>query len=310
MIKLTKPKFWDEKNNNLISILLLPLSYLIQLLFILTKSFNTKEKFKIPIICIGNIYIGGTGKTPLSIELLKILKKFYKKPVFIKKFYYNQNDEFLLLKQFGPVYREDNRSDAINNAIHDRANIAILDDGFQDLSIHKNLSIICFNEKQWIGNGFTIPSGPLREKLSALKKAHFVIINGKKNFDIEKSVLNFNNKIKIFYMSYDVDKIGKYKKKKIISFAGIGNPVNFFDLLKKNKLNIIEKFSFPDHYKYSIEDLDKLLLNCNKKGAILLTTEKDYLRLPKKYRKKINFLKLKVKIKNRDKFIKFIKKLI
>lgn len=310
MIKLLKPKFWERKNNILIPILFLPISLVIQMLFVLKKIFNTKEKFQIPIICVGNIYIGGTGKTPISIELLKILKKIYKKPVFIKKNYPDQIDEFLLLKQYGPVYKEDSRSIAIRNAVKAGAKIAILDDGFQDLSIHKNVNIICFNEKQWIGNGFTIPSGPLREKLTALKKVNCVIINGKRDRDKENYILNINNKIKIFYVNYIADKINRYKRKKIISFAGIGNPDNFFNLLKKNKLNVIEEFSFADHYKYTDRDLNKLLLNCKQKNAILLTTEKDYLRLPKKYKKKINFIKLKVKIINKEKFIKYIKKLI
>ena len=116
-----------------------------------------------------------------------------------------------------------------------KANVAILDDGFQDFSINKNLSIVCFNEKQWIGNGLTIPSGPLREDLSALKRASCVIINGKKNIDIENKIFSKNKEIKIFILNINHKILIEFKNKKVIAFAGIGNPENFFNLLKDNK---------------------------------------------------------------------------
>ena len=195
MTKFHKPKFWESTVNfNLIAVVLLPISYIIKILFFLKKKLQREEMFKIPIICIGNIYIGGTGKTPLSIELFRLLKRVYKKPIFIKKYYSYQKDEVMLLKKIGPVYEEKTRSQGINKAINNKADIAILDDGFQDYSVKKNLSIICFSGKQWIGNGYTIPSGPLREKLSALKKVKCVVINGKKE--------EFHGKIKNTVYNY------------------------------------------------------------------------------------------------------------
>jgi len=99
-MKLIKPKFWDEKNS-LISFFLLPLSFLFQFLSNLKKKLTKKEKFSIPIICVGNIYIGGTGKTPLCIELAKILEKLNKKIAIVKKFYKAHNDEFMLIESRG-----------------------------------------------------------------------------------------------------------------------------------------------------------------------------------------------------------------
>ena len=98
-------------------------------------------------------------------------------------------------KKIRPVYQNKKRIEAVKNAIKNNADVAILDDGFQDFSIKKNLSIICFNEKQWIGNGLTIPSGPLRESLFGLKRAECVIINGKKNKYIENEIYKKNKKI-------------------------------------------------------------------------------------------------------------------
>tara|TARA_Y100000590_G_scaffold381017_1_gene449806 strand:- start:5852 stop:6781 length:930 start_codon:yes stop_codon:yes gene_type:complete len=306
----SKPKFWDVSHAPLFSVLLYPLSLLIKLLSFIRKIKTKTQGFTIPIICVGNIYLGGTGKTPLCGELYSILVKLSKKPVFIRKKYESYKDEINLLEKIGPVYESLNRATAVTEAIKNKFEIAILDDGFQDFSIKKNLSIICFNEKQWIGNGFTIPSGPLRESLSSLSRADLVMINGEKNMNIEKKILNKNRLIKIFYFSYVPKNIDEFKNKKIICFAGIGNPVNFFSLLKDNKIDTIEEISFPDHYKYSMKDLNDLEKRAKDKKAILLTTEKDYLRINEEQRKNISFLDITVEIKNKDHFIEEIKKII
>ena len=308
-MKFLKPKFWDKNKVSLLSVLLFPFSLLVKLLFFLNILFTKKNTFSIPTICVGNIYIGGTGKTPLCIELFDTLKNLNKRAVFIRKKYTAFEDEVNLLKQNGPIYEGTTRAIAINKAIENKFEIAILDDGFQDFSIQKNLSILCFNEKQWVGNGFSIPSGPLREGLSALKRAHCVLINGKKNINIEKKILEKNKSIKIFYSSYIPQNISNFKNKKIICFAGIGNPNNFFELLKENKINVIENISFPDHYKYSDKDLENLVEKSKKEEAILLTTEKDYMRINSNYGEKISFLKIKLEIKNKSQLIEEIKKL-
>ena len=197
-----------------------------------------------------------------------------------------------------------------SEAKKNNADIAILDDGFQDFSIKNNLSIVCFNEKQWIGNGLTIPAGPLRENLSALKRADCVIINGKKNKDIENKIFSKNGEIKIFYVNYKAQNVNEFKNKKVVAFAGIGNPENFFDLLRNNKLNIIETIEFPDHHKYSEKELENLLSKIKVNNTILLTTEKDYFRISENYKENIKCLKISIEIENRSQFIEEIKKII
>ena len=305
-----KPSFWDKKQISIYTIVLLPIALIIQFISKI-KNLTTKgKKFSIPVICVGNIYLGGTGKTPVCIELNSILKNLNKKTVYIRKSHGDYEDEKNLLEKSGPVYEKSNRTDALNDALQNKFEVAILDDGFQDFSIKKDLCIICFTEKQWIGNGFTIPSGPLREKISSLKRANCVLINGKYNRDIESKILKNNNLIKIFYFNYEPIDINIFRNKKVICFAGIGNPKNFFDLLKENEINILEEISFPDHYNYSIADLDNLIKKAKQKDSILLTTEKDYLRINKDYRKNIDCLKIKVEIEKKDKFIDEIKKVI
>ncbi len=309
-MSLLKPKFWDKNQVSIFSILLLPIALIIKLLSILKKYTTKTYKFSIPVICVGNIYLGGTGKTPLCIEIFSILKNLNKNPAFIRKKYNSFEDEVELQKKTGAVYQNKKRIEALKNAIKNKVNVAILDDGFQDSSISKNLSIVCFNEKQWIGNGFTIPSGPLRENLSALKRADCVIINGKKNESIENKIFSENKEIKIFYSSYQPKNIEEFKNKKIIAFAGIGNPENFFDLLIDNKLNIVETIKFPDHHKYLEKELENLLNKTKDNNSVLLTTEKDYFRMSEKQKKNINYLKIMIELKDKNEFISEIKKII
>jgi tetraacyldisaccharide 4'-kinase len=305
-----KPKFWDKSNISFFSILLFPIALIIEWLGLLKRTLTKTHQFSIPIICVGNIYLGGTGKTPLCIEIFSILKNLNLNPVFIRKKYDSFQDEVDLQKQMGSVYQNKIRRIAVKKSIENKADVAILDDGFQDFSIKKNLSIVCFNERQWIGNGMIIPSGPLRESLSALKRADCVVVNGKKNLDIENKIFSKNKDIKIFYAKYNGKNISKFKKQKVIAFAGIGNPENFFRLLKDNEVEILDEIKFPDHHKYSKKDLENLINKKEENNSILITTEKDYLRIDENYKKNISFLKIEVQVENRDKFIDQIKKII
>ena len=309
-MKFLKPKFWDKKQISFFSILLFPITLFIKLPNFFKRIFTKNYRCSIPVICVGNIYLGGTGKTPLCIEFYSMLKSLNRNPVFIRKKYESFQDEINLLKQIGPTYEGKKRINAINDAIQSKADVAILDDGFQDFSINKNLSIVCFNEKQWIGNGLVIPSGPLREGLSALKRANCVIINGEKNTDIENRIFSNNKEIKIFYTKYKAQNIDEFKNKKVTAFAGIGNPVNFFNLLKDYNIDIFEEISFPDHYDYFDKELENLIYKAKENNTILLTTEKDFLRIEENYKKNINYLKIVVEIENRNQFIEEIKKVI
>ena len=309
-MNFSKPKFWDKTQISFIAILLLPFSLLIKFLSLLNQFFTKTVKSEIPVICVGNIYLGGPGKTPLCIEIYSILKNLEMNPAFIRKEYSLFQDEVDLQKKIGPVYQNKKRIKAIQEAQKNNKNVAILDDGFQDFSFKKNLSIICFNEKQWIGNGLIIPAGPLREDLSALKRANCVFINGKINKNIENKMLEKNEKIKIYYSKYTPQNINEFKGKKIVAFAGIGNPNNFFDLLKDNNLNIIETIKYPDHYKYSEQELENLSNKVRNNDAILITTEKDYLRISNNYKKIIKYLKIKIEIENKNDFIEEVKKVI
>ena len=304
-----KPKFWDSSRFSFWVILFFPISILF-LLFSFIKKLQPPKNFPVPIICVGNIYLGGTGKTPLVSEIFKITKSLGKNPAFVKKYYSYLEDEIEMLKKIGTIFFSKNRTEAIESLIKNENDLAILDDGFQDFSINKNLSIVCFNQKQWIGNGFVIPSGPLRERLSAVKRADCIFINGQKDIKIENEIYKEKKNIKIYYSKYKPIDINKFKNKAIIAFAGIGNPTNFFDLLKENNLLLKEVLYYPDHYNFSKTELDNLINKAKVNNATLLTTEKDYSRIDDNYKKNIEFLKIELEIENKNSFVELIKKSI
>ena len=305
-MKLKKPKFWDNPKLSIWSILFFPFS-LIYFFLSYIKQLKRSKKFHVPIVCVGNIYLGGTGKTPLAKEIFKITKSLGKNPAFVKKYYDYLQDEIEMLEGVGKTFAAKERAEGIDLLIKNNNDIAILDDGFQDSSIRKSFSILCFNQKQWIGNGFLIPSGPLRERLSSIKKADCIVINGDKDNIIENQI-NKIKQLKIFYTKYKPKNLEILKDKKIFAFAGIGNPLNFFELLKKNNLQLLNYQSFPDHYNYKKKDLDNLKSKAKELNALLLTTEKDFCRIDRDVRKGIEKLDVDLEIDYKEEFINLIKK--
>ena len=306
-MKLKKPKFWDLKQISLWALLLTPFAFLFQLVLLLEIFFKKPKNFSVPVICVGNIYLGGTGKTPLTLELFKIIKSIGKNPGFIKKGYDYLDDEIKMLEKIGKVYTDKSREKAINSLISSNYNVAILDDGFQDYSIKKNFSILCFNSRQLIGNGFTIPSGPLRESIKSLKRADCVLINGEKNIKFENKINKFNKNIKIFYSKYKLLDTDGIQNKKVIALAGIGNPENFFDQLKEKNIDLIKTYSYPDHHNYSKKELKNIIDESEKNNAVIVTTEKDYSRMNEEIKLIIKCIKVDLEIENKNDFINLIK---
>jgi tetraacyldisaccharide 4'-kinase len=292
-MKLKKPKFWDHKKPSFFSYLLLPFSIILGLI---TK-IKSKPKFsnsKIKTICVGNIYIGGTGKTSLAIKIKEILDKNNIKACFIKKFYPNQTDEQKLLSKNGVLFSNLKRITALNEAIAEGFEIAIFDDGLQDSSIKYDLEIVCFNNLNWIGNGLTLPSGPLRENINNLKSYENVFLNGNEEslIAIKEQIKRINPNININSGKYIPLNIGEFDKdQNYLVFSGIGNHKTFIEMLKNNKLKIVSDLEYPDHYQYSKKDYDEIIINAKKFNAHIITTEKDYLRLENLNRKEIFYVK-------------------
>ena len=191
----------------------------------------------------------------------------------------------------------------------------ILDDGLQDYKIKKNLNIVCFHQNQLIGNGLVIPSGPLRENLSILKKVNIVLINGVKDVNFESKILKINKTLEIYYCHYRPENIGKFKNDKLLVLAGIANPENFLSLLEKNNLNIVEKLFFPDHYMFSKKEIKNIDNLAKQKNLKIIMTEKDYFKLKDFNLENYDYLKVNLEIKKKKSCLKkslifMIKKLI
>jgi len=302
-MKLYKPKFWDNKIGFL-SIILFPLSLIFIFVTHLNRKISKRKVFKLPIICVGNIYLGGTGKTPTSIFLARELSKLGKKPVILRKYYKNHADEYKLIKNsFKNLIINKNRADGINDAEKNGFDFVILDDGLQDHKINKNIKIVCFNSNQLIGNGLVLPAGPLRERLSILKSAEIVIINGKKNNIFEKKILNINKKLEIFYSFYKPTNLDQFKNKKLLAIAGIGNPYNFFKIIEENNLCISKKLIFPDHYQFSQIEVENIIKDAELNNYEIIMTEKDYFKINNYKLKKINYLKVSLEIPEKKRLL-------
>tara|TARA_B100000161_G_scaffold104522_1_gene73927 strand:- start:1412 stop:2338 length:927 start_codon:yes stop_codon:yes gene_type:complete len=304
-MKLKKPKFWDYEKPNLYATILNPLALFLQLLNSFKRK-TYKQDLKIKTICFGNIYLGGTGKTSLCIALKNILDQRKIKSCFIKKYYEDQYDEQNILKKYGKLFTAKRRIDAIKKAENENYDFAILDDGLQDKSIVPDINIVCFNNINWIGNGLTIPAGPLRENINNLKNYDHVILNGNsENLEsIKKKILSINSKINIHVGKYEVQNISNFKKSEnYLVFSGIGNHKSFISMLKNEGLNVIKDLEFPDHYQYSKDEINKIVLNAEILNCKIITTEKDYLRLENIKSDKIQFVKSQIKIFDESKFL-------
>ncbi len=307
-MKLFKPKFW-KSNKNFFTVLLIPLSLITWIYIILKKTFIQKVKFNIPVICVGNIFIGGTGKTPLSIHIARKLSENGKNPAIVRKYYKSHKDEHkMIISYYNKLILNLNRSKGIYEALEKGYDAVILDDGFQDYKIKKNLSIICFNSNQLIGNGYLFPSGPLRESLGSLRNADILIINGDRSLDFEQKILKIQKDLKIYYSNYKPLNIQEFKNKKLLAISGIGNPENFFKILKDNQMNIQKKMVYPDHYEFTKNEMLKIIEYAKKNDFQIVMTEKDYYKIKDFSLENIKYLKVKLEIEKEEEFIKNVMK--
>jgi len=309
-MNLKKPKFWDYKKPNIYAYCLQPLAYILQIINSIKFLVKIKnQNLKIKTICIGNIYIGGTGKTSLSIKINEILNSNNIRSCFIKKFYDNQIDEKKLLEKRGKVFSSLKRIDAINQAEDEEFDVAILDDGLQDRTLKCDINFVCFNNQNWIGNGLTIPAGPLRESIKNLKRYHHIFINGNNKHlsDIKKDILKINPNINIHVGIYQPLNLHEFNKNdQYLVFSGIGNHQTFTSMIKENGLNISKDIEFPDHYKYTDSDIEQIIDQANALNSKIITTEKDYLRLENYKPKEIKFIKSTLRIIDEKKLISTI----
>lgn len=285
-MKLTAPNYWYEPNH--FCYLLAPFAALYRLMIsirYLLYKYEIKKvtKFDIPIIVIGNITVGGTGKTPLVIWLAEFLRNHGFKPGIVSRGYggHNNNypcevnndsniasvgDEALLIKRRTqcPMVVDPNRVRAVQKLMEiSNCDVVISDDGLQHYALGRDIEIAVIDATRKFGNGFCLPVGPLREPIKRLQKVDCIVENGKSMQLMPNKLHNIANP--------DLTKtLFEFKDKTVHAVAGIGNPQRFFKMLSDNNIKIIEH-PFPDHYTYRLQDLtfnDKLPILMTEKDAL------------------------------------------
>lgn len=323
------PNFWLTKN--FISNLLLPLSLIYRIIFFFKKKFAKKRVVKIPVICIGNIVAGGAGKTPVALEIGKILNTENIKFCYLVRGYKRKNsseilyiskpnlmtaeisgDETLLLAEISPVVVSKNRFLGYQKIFsQNKFNLIVMDDGLQNFQINYDLKILVVDSKIGFGNHRIMPAGPLRQNLKNIaNEIDFFIIIGEKNVLIEQEIKKLNAHAKILPATIKSDNISQFQNQKIYAFCGIAYPSKFFDFLKTNNINIEKSQAFKDHHLYSENELNKLIEEAKENNLTLLTTKKDWVKFPKKFQGEINFLEINLEIENKHLIKNFINKII
>ena len=310
-------KVWET--NNIISLILLPLSFLY---FIILKIYTITKKqnvCSIPVICVGNITLGGAGKTPTVIEIRRLLKnhldnifvltrgyKGQKKGPLLVNINSNANevgDESLLHFKHGPTCVAKRKVDGAKFCEKLKSNLIIMDDGLQSVDIKKDLKILVIDGEFGFGNKKLLPSGPLREPIkSCIERADIIVVidpikNLKQLNEVPKQKL-FVAKKKISYR--------KFSNKSIFVFSAIGNNKGFQRYLTNQGLNIKRIKNFSDHYFFKKEDIKDIIDQAEKENLSVVCTEKDFVKIPSEYKKFITPIKLDLKINESKRLLKII----
>jgi tetraacyldisaccharide 4'-kinase len=332
-MRLKTPDFWYNSKSIVSKLKILclwPLSMLYGLGFRAHQEFSNPYSSAIPVICIGNLVAGGSGKTPCVIRLGEILShhKSLKKPVALSRGYGGREagpllvneklheagdvgDEPVLISKTLPCIVSKDRAEGAKMAEKISADLIVMDDGLQNTDLGKDIKIAVVDGTYGFGNLNLIPAGPLRGPLKeALKKIDAFILIGKDQTNISNIIPETTP---VFEANIKVPDSWIYNQKTpYVAFAGMGQPEKFHSTLWSKGINVVGWHTFADHYPYSIEDINKLAKEANKKEARLITTEKDYVRIPSSARNSvaIDVMPVSLKFNDEDSFVEFLDKKI
>jgi tetraacyldisaccharide 4'-kinase len=269
--------------------------------------------------------VGGAGKTPVSLKIGKMLIKAGYKPHFISKGYTgiietstlveswhsptSVGDESILLSKVAPTWIGKNRNKSGEYAKMQGGDCLIMDDGFQNPTIYKDFSIIVINASQAFGNKRVMPSGPLRESIKrGLARTNLVIVIGDTTDDLKKMIPSHIPTMSAKFIINKENKI--FKGQKITAFAGIAYPEKFFTSLAEQGAQIVKEVIYPDHHIYHENDLLNLAEIANKTQSILVSTQKDFVRIPKSYRSLVNTLEGEIVFDNEELLLEIISNVV
>lgn len=295
------PSFWQQDPPTLTAKLLTPFSFITSLI---THYRLTKPSWhaSVPVLCCGNLTVGGTGKTTVALELghycqqhaipFAFLTRGYKrKSNLTEPFQVNPEqhttqdvgDEALLLAKLAPTWIGSNRALSARAAIQNQAKLLIMDDGLQNPTLYKDLPILIIDGATGFGNHKLLPAGPLRQSVAqGMNHVKVCIFIG---HDKKGLLPKLSSCLPVFQADLTMDPIiQQFSKQPVIAFAGIGRPEKFFQTLKNYQLTLIKTQSFPDHHDYTQKDLDRLLFLHHHYQIPIVTTPKDYVKLPNEFK--------------------------
>ena len=318
---------------NIRGIILYPILLFLSFIWLLSHRFRLRfgsyEKMPIPIVCVGNITLGGAGKTPTVIFLANYLKKNNIKVHVVSRGYggkfsdivlvdprthsaFQVGDEPLLISKHAKVWVSKKKKEGILEAYKAGAELVLLDDGHQNFTVSKDVNILVFDAEVNLKNEKIFPMGNLRESPGpAIDRADFMISigNSVSNKNLQKTFFQKHNN-KIIEGQFEAKIIQKLKKRKLVAFCGIGRPEKFFSMLRQLNLEIIEEYSFMDHHFYSNRQLSQILEVAEKNDALVVTTEKDFVKIPTNFQRKIYPIGIKLHLTENNKLLPKLKRLV
>lgn len=290
------PEFWHSKDvggiGGALSFVLTPFGWIYGAITSMRAASKSTWQAPVPVICVGNVVMGGAGKTLVSVDLAKRLSAKGQNPHIIMRGYGGRihapirvdlnlhnasdvGDEALLLARTAPTWVGRKRTEVAKLATEAGATVLIMDDGFQNSSLAKDLSLLVIDAEYGYGNGRICPAGPLRESIkNAVERAHAVISLGGSLPENKLDMPTFVGRTEATADAPDI------KGKRVIAFAGIGRPEKFFNTLKAAGAEIAETILFPDHHLFSNAEIENVLARAKTQDSAVITTEKDFVRIP------------------------------
>jgi len=305
------PGFWQ--GDHWLARALSPLGRLYDLSGRLRHRLATPARSGVPLICVGNLVAGGAGKTPTALALAQHLQARGARPFFLSRGYGGRfpgpllvepavqtaeqvGDEPLLLARTAPTLIARDRPAAAAAAVGAGATLLVMDDGFQNPRLAKDLSFLVIDGPQGLGNGRLLPAGPLRESLAAgLARADAVVLIGAAPAALRDQLVG-PPLLTAHLLPQTADLAGQ----RVVAFAGIGRPQKFFASLTELGARLVSSHAFPDHHVYRPRELERLRSAARAAGARLVTTEKDLVRLPAAARGGIEALAVRLEFDDRD----------
>ena len=302
--------------------LLHPLSILWRVLSDRRQKKGKHLRVSVPVICVGNINVGGTGKTPTVIKLISVLNELGIEAHVISRGYGGSakgplrvdetnhtasdvGDEPILVAAFGPCWVSRDRASGAEAAIAAGAQVLILDDGMQNSDLIKDFTIMVVDAGGGFGNGRLLPAGPLRQSVNAgILAADMMLSIGPQPAQTEFSLWfegAFEGTNELAHVTAVLEPLQTgmlWHDLRAFAFAGIGRPNKFFDTLRGSGVNVVRTRSFGDHEVLSSKLLKRMEFEATQVGAQLVTTEKDAVRLPKEWRQKVITFPVRLEVEN------------